>query len=160
MSFSQLARYLWASPASALGLVAALLLWPFGARARCVDGIVEIAPRRAPRFVARRFGAITLGHVVIGVDFGTLDRLRAHEQVHVRQYERFGPLFIALYLGDSAWQWLRGRDAYRDNRFEREARARARRPMLLRSRSRRRTPTRANQHTPTRKRTASRAERP
>ena len=134
MPFPQLARYLWASPASALGLVAALLLWPFGARARCVGGTVEIALRRVPRFVARRFGAITLGHVVLGVDFGTLDRLRAHEQVHVRQYERFGPLFIPLYLGDSAWQWLRGRDAYRDNRFEREARAR--RPALLRSRAR------------------------
>ena len=30
-------------------------------------------------------------------------------------------LFFPLYLGSSLWQWLRGRDPYRDNRFEREA---------------------------------------
>jgi hypothetical protein len=41
--------------------------------------------------------------------------------VHVRQYERWGVLFFPLYAASSLWQLARGRDPYRDNRFEREA---------------------------------------
>jgi len=59
--------------------------------------------------------------VIIGLDARTLDSCRSHEHVHVRQYERWGPLFFPLYLGSSLWQWMRGRDPYRDNRFEVEA---------------------------------------
>ena len=47
--------------------------------------------------------------------------MRAHERVHVRQYERLGALFFPLYVGSSLVQWLRGRDPYFDNHFEREA---------------------------------------
>jgi hypothetical protein len=50
-----------------------------------------------------------------------LDATRAHERVHVRQCERWGPLFIPAYLSSSAWAAIRGEDAYRDNGFEREA---------------------------------------
>ncbi len=32
-----------------------------------------------------------------------------------------GPLFIPVYLGASAWAWVRGEGAYRGNVFEREA---------------------------------------
>jgi hypothetical protein len=60
--------------------------------------------------------------VIVGVDRAELKRSRAHEQVHVRQYERWGILFFPLYLGSSLGQLLRGRRPYRDNRFEREAR--------------------------------------
>ena len=79
------------------------------------------ALRQAPR---RRwpFAAITLGHVIVGTHAGELDRLRAHEQVHVRQCERWGPLFLPAYALAGVWQWLRGRDAYWDNPFEVEAR--------------------------------------
>lgn len=65
--------------------------------------------------------AMTLGHVVIGVDRAALDRAREHEHIHVRQYERWGPLFIPAYLACSAWALLRRRHFYRDNAFEREA---------------------------------------
>ncbi|MGL5096793.1 MAG: hypothetical protein ACRDD1_14455, partial [Planctomycetia bacterium] len=65
--------------------------------------------------------ALTLGHVVLGRDRARLDATRAHEAVHVRQYETWGPFFIPLYLGLSAVLYLRGRDAYRENPFEREA---------------------------------------
>jgi hypothetical protein len=65
--------------------------------------------------------AMTLGHVVLGRNKYTLDRSRRHERVHVRQFERWGPLFIPLYLGASFVAWLRGRDPYLDNPFEREA---------------------------------------
>jgi hypothetical protein len=41
--------------------------------------------------------------------------------VHVRQYERWGPLFVPAYLLSSLVELLRGRRPYRDNWFEREA---------------------------------------
>ena len=65
---------------------------------------------------------MTLGHVVLGRDAAILDHAREHERVHVRQCERWGLLFIPAYLLASAWQALGGREAYRDNPFEREVR--------------------------------------
>ena len=65
---------------------------------------------------------MTLGHVVLGRDQASLDRSRAHERVHVRQAERWGPLFLPAYLAASVWSLLRGRHYYQDNCFEREAR--------------------------------------
>ncbi|MFW5329871.1 signal peptide prediction [Hydrogenophaga sp. ZJX-1] len=125
MKRSRLARWalwLWASPNTLIGLVLGLLLLPLGARFRRVDGVLEIAAmRRLPR---RRwpFAAITLGHVILGTHAQDLERLRAHELVHVRQCERWGPLFLPAYLLAGVWQWVRGRDAYWDNPFEVEAR--------------------------------------
>lgn len=115
-------RVLWASPNTLIGLALGLLLMPAGARMRRVDGVLEIsALRRAPR---RRwpFAAITLGHVIVGTHAQELQRLRAHERVHVRQCERWGPLFLPAYLLAGVWQWARGRRAYWDNPFEVEAR--------------------------------------
>jgi hypothetical protein len=51
----------------------------------------------------------------------TLDCARSHEQVHVRQYEQWGPLFLPAYLASSLWQLACGRHCYRDNWFERQA---------------------------------------
>ena len=65
--------------------------------------------------------AMTLGHVVLGKDPANLDRTRAHERVHVRQYERWGIVFLPAYLLLSAWLFVRGRDGYRENPFEIEA---------------------------------------
>jgi len=65
--------------------------------------------------------AITLGHVVLARTRDDLDATRRHERVHVRQYERWGPFFPALYLGASLAMMLRGRHAYHDNPFELEA---------------------------------------
>ena len=78
---------------------------------------------RCPRPVS--FCAITFGHVILGADHATLDEVRPHEQVHVRQYERWGLFFIPAYLLSSLVQLVRRRDPYRDNFFEREARAKA-----------------------------------
>lgn len=119
-------RYAWAAPATVVGLAAAALALCTGARARKVDGVLEIDGGRIGNWMrpaAGRlpFAAITFGHVVLGRDRDTLACLRAHEHAHVRQYERWGVLFFPLYLGSSVWQWARGGDAYRDNRFEKEA---------------------------------------
>jgi hypothetical protein len=65
--------------------------------------------------------ALTLGHVVLGRDSGSLASTRGHERVHVRQCEAWGPLFVPAYLSASLWAMLRGGNFYYDNRFEVEA---------------------------------------
>jgi hypothetical protein len=65
--------------------------------------------------------AITFGHAIIARDATTAKRLRAHEQVHVRQYERWGPLFPLAYAVASVMAILCGDCPYRGNRFEIEA---------------------------------------
>jgi len=120
-------KYLWASPATALGLVFAPLAWIGGGRVKIVRGAVEIHGGLATRFLTRGvpfFGsaaAMTLGHVILGRDQNCLDRSRDHEHVHVRQYERWGPFMLPIYLGSSLVLYLRGRDPYLENPFEREA---------------------------------------
>ena len=119
--------YCWAAPCTALGLILAAPAFLSGATARVADGVAEVALsahgqeawlRRLP------FTAITFGHAVIGVTHAELARLRLHEHEHVRQYERWGPLFLLAYPLESLWQLLRGRHLYLDNRFEVAARAR------------------------------------
>lgn len=119
-------RYLWASPNTVLGALLGLAFLCVGGRARVVAGVLEFsggllgqALSKAPP--ALRFSAMTLGHVVIGVHPAELAKVRSHEHVHVRQYERWGPLFLPAYLLSSAWQLLRGRHPYLDNAFEKEA---------------------------------------
>jgi hypothetical protein len=105
------------------GLVCAL-----GGRAHVAQGAIEFSGgwlgRRAERgFGRHRLSAVTLGHVIVGSSAETLAALRDHEQAHVRQYERWGPLFVPAYWLAGVWAGLRGGCAYRDNAFEREARA-------------------------------------
>jgi hypothetical protein len=123
------AGYLWAAPCTLLGLLVALPWLGAGARARCVDGVLEVAFSGYPlqqRWVHRLpFSAMTLGHVVLGVSHGELARLRAHEHAHVRQYERWGILFFPAYGLSSVQQFACGRGLYWNNRFEVQARAQA-----------------------------------
>ena len=119
-------RYAWAAPASAVGLaLAGLGLWR--GRISLVDGIVEAhGPALAwvlTHMVPLRGGAMamTFSHVVIARDIGCLESSRAHERVHVRQYERWGPLFIPAYVAASLWAVLRRRHPYFGNPFEVEA---------------------------------------
>jgi hypothetical protein len=59
--------------------------------------------------------------VILGRDQDCLNHSRDHEHVHVRQYERWGPLMLPAYLGSSFVLYLRGFDPYFDNPFEQEA---------------------------------------
>lgn len=119
--------YAWAAPASVVGLALGLLACALGAQAEVVDGTLEVGGGRLGGLVSRlprflHFGAITFGHVIVGVDPAALNRSRAHERIHVGQYERWGILFFPLYLGPSLRLFLRGRQPYWENHFERDAR--------------------------------------
>ena len=119
-------RIAWASPWTLLGLLGGLVGLLTGGRAQrtgCViefyGGFIVSLLKRAP--VIGGASAITFGHTVLARTLADLDATRAHEAVHVAQYERWGPLFIPAYLGCSVWLWLRGKHPYWDNPFEQEA---------------------------------------
>lgn len=127
MQSSLIARYLWAAPATLLGLsLIPITIWQ-GGSARIVDGVVEVHGGIIASFLRRGLpwvgagSAMTLGHVVWGRDQHCLETTRIHERVHVAQYERWGPLFIPLYLVASLAAKFRGKHPYFDNPFEREA---------------------------------------
>jgi hypothetical protein len=120
-----LIRYVWTSPNTLLGLGWGLLGVLSGGRLQCRQGCLEFSGgiltpllRRLP---PRGVRAITLGHAIIGVDPEALDDCRTHEQIHVRQFELWGPFFLVAYTGCSVYLWLRNRDYYFENPFEVEA---------------------------------------
>lgn len=115
----------WASPWSLLGLAVGLAgMLGRGARVARHGPTLEFSSPSLARFLQRLPNsptALTLGHVILGRTPVALDVARRHERVHVRQYERWGPLFVPAYLLCSAWVYLGGRDPYWDNPFERQA---------------------------------------
>ena len=120
-------RYLWALPNTLLGLLFLTAAVGRGGRIRIVDGVVEAhgpllatALRRCVP-IPGGAAAITFGHIVLGCDSFSLAITRAHERVHVRQCETWGPLFIPAYLAAALWAWVTGAGAYEGNYFEREA---------------------------------------
>lgn len=121
--------YLWPFPVTLLGLLVALLARGSGGGWQRIDGVLEADGGWPARLLRRGFpfsgavAAITLGHVVVGVSATALTATRAHERAHVRQFERWGALMLVLYPLASLWAWLRGGHPYRDNGFERDARA-------------------------------------
>lgn len=119
-------RMAWAAPCTLVGLVLGFAVILGGGSARRVGRVVEFAPGDAGTATRRLrallpFAAITFGHAVIGLSHADLQRLRAHERVHVRQYEALGPLFFPAYGASSLMAWLTGQSPYRGNRFEIEA---------------------------------------
>lgn len=120
-------RYLWAFPNTLIGLSLSSLAFISGGHAAFSRGILE-AHGGMLKWILRYCvpipggaHAITFGHVVLARDAAALDSSRTHERVHVRQYERWGPLFIPAYLLISLFLLLSGRDSYRENFFEKEA---------------------------------------
>ncbi len=120
----QLVYWLWASPASLVGLFVGGIGLCSRGQVRRIGPTLEfwggaVSSLLRSRFIHAR--GMTLGHVILGSSDIELDHVRSHEWVHVRQYERWGPLFLPAYLLSSAVLWLAGRDAYHDNPFEVEA---------------------------------------
>jgi hypothetical protein len=120
--------YFWAGPATLLGLLLNALAGRDVQR-RWQEGVLEVSSPRIARWLGLgwygggSFAAITLGHVVLGRCEATLARCRAHERVHVRQYELWGVFLLPAYLIASGIAQVRGGDAYLDNMFEVQARA-------------------------------------
>lgn len=121
---------LWAAPLTVFGLVLALPVLLARGRWRALRGSTTALLIQGPlanwllqRHPAGAMNAMAFGHVVLASANGLSVRTLMHELEHVRQAERWGPLFPLLYLGSSLWQWLHGRDAYWHNHFEVAARA-------------------------------------
>lgn len=120
-------QLVWAAPNSLLGIVLGAVGLMTGGRAQRVGRVLEFHGGAVRWFLEKLTlveggaAAMTLGHTVLGRTQADLDLCREHELVHVRQYERWGPIFLPAYLCCSAYAWMCGRHFYRDNRFEREA---------------------------------------
>lgn len=130
MAFSgiwRLMKLTWVAPCSLVGLIAASAVLLCGGSARRASGTLEVTLRHSEAecpAIAKclPFRAIALGHVIIAVGQLDLERLRAHELVHVRQYERWGIVFFVAYAASGIWQVLNGRNPYWNNHFEVQAR--------------------------------------
>lgn len=118
----KLVLIVWASPNSLIGLTVGFLGLLSGGKAQIAEGCIEFYGGWVEKWLERLnvFG-MTLGHTILGQTKNGLRIVRKHEQVHVRQYERWGPFFLPAYLGWSAWLWSKGQDYYRLNPFEVEA---------------------------------------
>lgn len=121
--FGRLLAGLWSGPLTLIGLALALAA---GRRPRWNDAhrcYVTIAERGPSAVALRVVGAQanTIGQIVVCVRPDPSEVLLAHEAVHVRQMERFGPFTFPLYL------WLGARYGYRDHPLERAARLGAQR---------------------------------
>jgi hypothetical protein len=128
MKYRSIVAYVWVAPVTVFGLIFALVAYWLGATVKRRFGVLEVAgSTRTPILcsISSRFEAITLGHVILGRNHGTLSRYRSHEHVHVRQYERWGLLFPILYVLASFRALLTGKRFYWDNLFEIEARKHA-----------------------------------
>ena len=118
--------YVWAFPTTLLGLLLAGLAAAGRGRVARAGGVIEayggaVSPLLERLMPGGGADAVALGHVIIARNAASLERHRRHERVHVHQCERWGPLFLPAYGCASLWAWLRGRDPYLDNPFEREA---------------------------------------
>ena len=117
--------YVWAGPTTLVGLLAGGLTLATRGSVQHRRGALEFHGGFAHWFLSRQIvsaSAMTLGHVILGRDPFCLERCRDHEQAHVRQVERWGPLFLPAYASASLWAFLRGSNFYFDNWFERDAR--------------------------------------
>jgi hypothetical protein len=124
--FLRILGIIWASPYTLLGLLLGMVGLCTGGHARIRAGVIEFYGGGL-KWLIQQFPngqftlAITFGHTILGQSDAALDISQEHELVHVRQYERWGPLMGPAYLACSLVLWIAGRRPYRDNPFEREA---------------------------------------
>jgi len=88
----KLVLYLWALPATLIGLVCVPLAWLSGGSIAFRHGVLEVSGGLVGRMLAwgRPFPiiAVTFGHSILAYTEAGLNLSREHEHVHVRQYER------------------------------------------------------------------------
>lgn len=125
----EIAKYLWASPATLVGYALGVLGLLTGGGVTRHGIVVEFHGGFVKwfmnRFPNKTILAMTLGYAILGKEEWGLDAARKHEMVHVRQYGVWGAVFLPAYAISSLIEWFRGRDPYMSNIFEREAYAEA-----------------------------------
>jgi hypothetical protein len=120
---------LWAAPLTLFGLLVAALLYAlsgFRGQWRVKSPAISLITPLSTQLFSHpklNLSALCIGQLIIARDEGNLQSSWAHECVHIRQAQRYGPLFPFLYCGHSLWCALTGRHAYWNNVFEVEARA-------------------------------------
>lgn len=117
---ARLAAYAWASPVTLVGLIVGAAA---GVRPKLRAGVLLFPNARGLTgwLIRRRnFAAGTFGHVIVCTKDPS-PSLLAHELIHTRQAERFGPLMVPVYLG------LLAVYGYRRHPMERAAREAANR---------------------------------
>jgi hypothetical protein len=114
---------IWTSPNSLIGLTIGFVGLLTGGRVQVKEGCLEFYGGIVEKGLERlNVCGMTIGHTILGQTSNGLRIVRTHEQVHVRQYERWGPFFLPAYFLSSAWLWFqKDKDPYRDNPFEVEA---------------------------------------
>ncbi|MFT5302541.1 MAG: hypothetical protein ACI87E_003820 [Mariniblastus sp.] len=121
----QILFYIWTFPNSLIGLSIGAIGLLSGGKIQRRRGCLEFYGGFVTWFLAKcsshGVSAMTLGHTIIGQTQRELHQARDHEQVHVSQYERWGPLFIPVYLSFSCYLWFAKRNCYLENPFEVEA---------------------------------------
>ena len=122
----KLISYAWASPNSLIGLVIGGVM-SCSARGRgVIAGVLEVGGGLVGTLLGREADRVALARDDARPRDPrdrrvALNQSRAHEHVHVRQYEQWGPFFLPAYAASSLWQLACGRRCYRDNWFERQA---------------------------------------
>ncbi|MCX7401465.1 MAG: hypothetical protein NT138_27595 [Planctomycetales bacterium] len=119
----QILRYLWALPATLLGLPLVFTAKLTGGRVRMRDGVIAVSGGASARLLYPSWfhqggAAMTFGHVIIARDEKCLYQSWNHERHHVRQFEQWGLLLIPAYWLVGFVLWFRGYDPYLDNPFE------------------------------------------
>ena len=109
---------LWAAPWSLLGLLIGAVGLLSGGHVQRKGRILEFSGGCLPVILhvfPFYFGSpvATFGQVVLGRSDRYLNACRKHQLVHVRQYERWGLLFIPAYLTCSAALWFWGKPLLR-----------------------------------------------
>jgi hypothetical protein len=127
MHWLKLAKVLWASPCSVVGLALAAFPLAAGGKVRWSQGALEVTYRQGDAHCGRLaralpFRGVVFGHVILAVTQEELVLVGAHERVHVAQYESWGALFFLAYGASSLWQLVAGRNPYWHNHFEVQAR--------------------------------------
>ena len=116
----------WAAPWTLFGLLMGGLGLVTGGRVQRTGRVIEFWGGWVTLFLKvfpliSGASAVTFGHTVLARSKLHLEDSRRHELVHVRQYERWGPLFVPAYLLCWFFLWVFRRNPYFDNPFERQA---------------------------------------
>jgi hypothetical protein len=122
----RMACWLWPIPWTLLGLAIGIVGCISGGRIGWYNGTIVCWGPRLNRLlqcvpISGGASAITLGHTILARSESDMVRTHDHELVHVRQYQRWGILFVPAYFIASLWLWYSGQDCYRENPFEKEA---------------------------------------